>query len=267
MRYFHRFFKQLKLHLPQIYLEYLTKVIDESQISEIYSNSKVKKALLKTVDAFYSKGGFGNNFSPEYIKALNNYKQIVEEETGFKDEFLEQFMHIYRYYSSTSDYECFAENNYDKGLEKDYFDAFTFVATEATENLFNDLKNNNRWWEVDSPSSLRRQFLNNKIVFPDKIMQKLCKKYLGREINIEKELKANQKRNLPPLELVRELDNKMIAQGNLVLNTWTEVRNGKTVVIESKHEPADGVYFTKAYVPRERYYANRENGYDNPRTL
>lgn len=241
--------KQMKIRLPKIYKTYLLKFMDEEQINQMFSNRKVARSFAKLVNYFYKNDDFGiSRYDSNMIKVFENYENAMREKTGFDDQYIRAFLHVYRYYTSkTNDRVLDEDGYYVKDFEERYFNDLTRVVCLATEDLYTDIKNNNRWWELDSATALRQQFLNDKVAMASQDIQKLCKKYLGRSIDIVKDLHIGQGRKEPPMELVRELDEKMRQKGYVLTYAWTEIRNNKTVYVESPHPPVDGKYFIKRY--------------------
>ena len=241
--------KQIKKYLPKIYKTYLLRYADEKQITQMFDNKNVKNAFYKVIELFFKNSEFGNKYNDEIKSALKDYEKTMLEQVGFSDEYLRQFLHIYRFYAGTI-YPVLVDSNnrYKFREEKNFFKQRSYICCEACENLFVDLQNGNRWWEVDCASTLRRQFLNDRVVLPEHRIQKLCREYLGREINIEKELHLREGKKTPPLELVKELDEKMAKRGYNLVYAWVEEVNGVNQMVNSTCKPTDGRFYIKKYV-------------------
>lgn len=241
--------KQMKVRLPKIYKTYLLKFMDESQINQIFSNRKVASVFASLINYFYKNKDYGIAYYDDDIKKVfEKYENTVREQTGFDDQYIRAFLHMYRYYTSkTNDRVLDEYGNYVKDFEERYFKDLTRVVCLATEDLYTDIKNNNRWWELETATALRQQFLNDKVVMSSRDIQKLCKKYLGREIDVVKDLHLEQGKKEPPMELVRELDKKMRQKGYVLTYAWTEIRNNNLVLVESPNPPTDGTYYIKRY--------------------
>ena len=91
--------------------------------------------------------------------------------------------------------------------------------------------------------------MNDKIVIPEYILQRLCKKYLGRDVDLKKELHLNENRSTPPMEIVKELDTKMEKVGLRLVYAYVGEINGEPAMIESIQKPQDGRYYLRRYVP------------------
>lgn len=242
--------QKLKEYLPQIYKNYLKKFLSEEQVSQIFTDPQVSASFNNVINLVYNRMNFGNKYDDEIKLALTNYEKTIALSFGFKDEYLRQFLHIYRFYAASTYTGIVAtDGSYVATEEKKYFDQLSYVCCEACENLFTDLKNGNRWWELDTPTTLRRQLMNDRLVIPVDRLQKLCKAYLGREIDIEKELHLNEGKTKPPLNLVNELDKKMAKQGFTVMCAYVEEKNGKRQMVTSLNPPLDNRYYLKRYVP------------------
>ena len=241
--------QKLKEYLPGIYKNYLKKFLSEDQISQIYADPQVLASFNNVINLVYNRVNFGNKFDDEIKQAISTYEQTIQATFGFKDEYFRQFLHIYRFYAASTYTGIVAtDGSYVASEEKKYFDQLSYVCCEACENLFTDLKNGNRWWELDTPTTLRRQLMNDRLVIPVERLQKLCKAYLGREIDIEKELHLNEGKTTPPLNLVNELDKKMAKQGYNVMCAYVEEKDGKKQMVTSKNPPSDNRYYLKRYV-------------------
>ncbi|MBE7074732.1 MAG: hypothetical protein E7376_01975 [Clostridiales bacterium] len=241
---------KLKENFPKIYKQYLTKLLDEDSINQIFANKNVSKAFNKVLNLVYKNTTFGNKYNDEIKAAISEYEQTVQKEVGFNDEYLRQFFHIYRFYASSTYSAIIDEKDrYLINQEQGYFNQLSYVCCEACENLFNDLQHGNRWWEVDSPTTLRRQLMNDRLVIPVYRLQKLCREYLGREINIEKDLCLNEGKTVPPLGLVKELDEKMAKNGYSLAYAYVQEVNGQRQMVESSQKPNDDRYYIKRYVP------------------
>lgn len=242
--------KKLREYLPQIYKTYLQKFLSPDQIEQIYEDSEVREAFENVLDLVYDGTTFGKAYDAEIKKALQHYEQTVAITFGFKDEYLRHFLHVYRFYANSTYTGIVAtDGSYVARNERDYFAKLSYVCGEACENLFTDLKNGNRWWELDSPTALRRQLMNDRLVIPVDRLQKLCRNYLGREIDLEKELHLNEGKTTPPLDLVKELDKKMAKNGLTLVCAWVEEKDGQRHVVESLTPPPDNRYYLKRYVP------------------
>ena len=90
--------------------------------------------------------------------------------------------------------------------------------------------------------------MNDRLVISVYRLQKLCRDYLGREIDIEKELGLNEGKTVPPLNLVKELDDKMARNGYSVAYAYVEETNGQRRMVESLQKPSDDRYYLKRYV-------------------
>ena len=241
--------QKLKEHLPQIYKNYLKRFLSEDQIDQIYADPQVSAAFNNVLNLVYDGATFGNKFDNNIKQAINKYEQTVATTFGLKDEYLRQFLHVYRFYAQSTYTGIVAtDGSYVSSEEKRYFDQLSYVCGEACENLYTDLKNGNRWWELDSPTTLRRQLMNDRLVIPVDRLQALCRTYLGREIDLEKELHLNEGKTTPPLDLVNELDKKMAKKGYSLMCAWVEEKDGKRQMVESKNPPPDNRYFLKRYV-------------------
>lgn len=244
------YFKKVKKYLPEIYKNYLKKYVDEKQIREMFSDREVASAFANVITVFYKDGNYGKKNDDEIRQALKDYEITLKKQTGFSDYYLKNFLHMYRYYTECMVGEIVDRfNNYNDKKEKEYFNNISYVTCEATENLFNDLQNGNRWWEYDSATTLRAQFMNDKIVIPEYILQRLCKKYLGRDVDLKKELHLNENRSTPPMEIVKELDTKMEKVGLRLVYAYVGEINGEPAMIESIQKPQDGRYYLRRYVP------------------
>lgn len=245
-----RFSQKLKEHLPQIYKTYLKRYFDEDQIDQMFANPKVTASFYNVLNLVYDGATYGKEYDDNIKRAITEYEQSIMREFGFADEYLRQFLHIYRFYASSTYTGIVAtDGTYVDELEKNYFDQLSYVCCEGCDNLFTDLKNGNRWWELDTPTTLRRQFMNDKLIIPVPRLQALCRAYLGREIDIEKELLINSDKATPPLKLVKELDKKMAKKGLSLMCAWVEEINGKRQVVERPYPPKDNRYYLKRYVP------------------
>lgn len=250
---FEQYTKQLKKRLPKIYREYLLKFADEKQINQMFANEEVAMAFNNVVDLFYKNSQFGNQYNDEIKNALKTYEAVMQEEVGFKDEYLRQFLHIYRFYAETMQRAVNDQDGkYQWRKEKSFFERFSYVCCQACENLFTDLQNGYRWWEIDCATTLRRQFMNNRVVLPDSRIQKMCREYLGREIDIEKELHLSEHKTEPPMELVKELDEKMAKRGYRLAYAYVKEVDGKFKVVESNEKPTDGRYYLRRYVDKDK---------------
>ena len=244
-----QFSQKLKEYLPQIYKNYLKKFLSEDQVSQIFTDPQVSASFNNVINLVYNRINFGNKYDDEIKLALTNYEKTISLSFGFKDEYLRQFLHIYRFYAASTYTGIVAtDGSYVAAEEKKYFDQLSYVCCEACENLFTDLKNGNRWWELDTPTTLRRQLMNDRLVIPVNRLQKMCKAYLGREIDLEKDLHLNEGKTTPPLNLVNELDKKMAKQGFSVMCAYVEEKNGIRQMVQSKNPPADNRYFLRRYV-------------------
>lgn len=242
--------KKLKEYFPQIYKTYLQKFLSPDQVNQIFADPNVATAFNNVLNLVYNGATFGNKFDNQIKQALLQYEQAVNTAFGFTDEYLRQFLHIYRFYASSTYTGIVAtDGTYVAQNEADYFSKLSYVCCEACENLFTDLKNGNRWWELDTPTTLRRQLMNDRLVIPVERLQKLCRAYLGREIDLEKELHLNEGKTTPPLDLVSELDRKMAKKGMSLVCAWVEEINGKRQMVESPTPPTDNRYYLKRYVP------------------
>lgn len=240
---------RLKSHLPQIYKNYLKRFLSEDQINQIYADPAVLAEFNNVINLVYDGATFGNKFDNNIKQAINKYEKTVSSTFGFNDEYFRQFLHIYRFYASCTYTGIVAtDGTYVAKQEKNYFDQLSYVCCEACENLFTDLKNGNRWWEIDSPTTLRRQLMNDKLVIPVDRLQALCREFLGREIDLDKELHLNEGKTTPPLNLVNELDRKMAKKGFSLMCAWVEEKDGKRQMVERPYPPQDNRYFLKRYV-------------------
>ena len=244
-----KFANQLKSHVQSLYKNYLQeKVLDKDQINQIFEVKEVQTAFNQVIASFFDGAPYGKKYDNNILVALKNYEKVVLDNTGFNDEYLRQFLHIYRYFANITEHEIVNEKNtYVSEKETEYFKRLSYLCSEACENLYQDLRNNNRWWEVECATSLRRQFMNDRIVFPSAQIQRMCKRFLGRTINIKEELLVNAKKSEPPMKLVEELDKKMAEKGLVIYNVWVEIQNGKRVIVKSKDNPPKGVYYLKRY--------------------
>lgn len=239
--------KKIKDYLPQIYKTYLLRSMDSDQIDQIFSEPKIVNAFNKVMNLVYKGNTFGEYHNDTIKKAINEYEQTTNEIVGFKDESFRYFLHIYRFYTECTHMEIVRGGKYLQDRERQYFKDLSRVCCEAVDNLYIDLKNNNRWWEEKSATTLRRQFMNDKIVLPTYRIQELCRAYLGREIDLKKDLQIDQNKTTPPLNLVRELDKRMEALGFRLVYAWVETVNGKRKIVESLKMPTDNRYFLRRY--------------------
>lgn len=244
------YLKQIKKHLPEIYKQYLLKYVDDKQLKTIFSNKRVAKAFANAINIFYKFGDCGNLKGFEIDTYLKIYENAIKIETGFQDIYFRHFLEMYKYYTTVMYHAVVDDTDkYMNEKETEYFKNISYVTIGATENVFLDLEHGNYWWEVDSASALRTQFMNDKIIMPEHILQGLCEKYLGRRIDFEKELHINENRTTPPMELVAELDKKMAARGYKVGYVWEEYYSQtKKVRVVSPSQPNNGKYYVKKYV-------------------
>lgn len=243
------YLKQIKRHLPEIYKQYLLKYVDEKQLKYIFSKKIVAKNFANAINIFYRNGNCGQLGGVEVDTGLKLYENAVKAETGFKDIYFRNFLVMYNYYTKTMYHAIVNEaEKYNIEKENEFFNNISYVTIGATENVFVDLEHGNYWWDVDSASALRTQFMNDKIIMPEHILQGLCEKYLGRRIDMARELHINENRTTPPMELVAELDKKMALRGYKVGYVWDEKNNGGTKRVVSKVQPTNGQYYVRKYV-------------------
>ncbi len=244
--------QKIRAYLPEIYKNFLTSklMIDRRQVDEIFSDPVVLKQFNHTIDIFYHNSDFGNRDELLFDEAIK-YQKTVEKRCGFKDEYFRLFLHIYRFYTScTYTFLLDDKGNYLPENEKEYFSKLQHVCCVVCDNVFIDLQNGNCWWEMENASSLRRQFLNDIVIMPLDKIQRLCRTYLGREIDIKKEL-LHDDRSTPPMELVKELDEKMRKTGKILVYSWPECTNGEWKFVDSKTNPPKNEYYFRRYISPE----------------
>lgn len=239
-----------RYHFLPIYKKYLvTKLkLNQSQVEEIFSDKEVMAAFNACLDEFYKNSDCGVKVNKDLYPVLKKYENLVAQKFGFEDNYFRYFLNIYRYYTSKTNNNLFSKyGTYLFKKEKEYFSMLSHVCCEIFDNVYVDLTNNNLWWEYENAASLRRQFLNDMIVIPIATIQELSVKYLGRELNIEKELRSDT-RTSPPINLVNELDNKMAKLGYAVVYTWLEY---------SEQEKHNVIKNALSNPPKDRYYFKR----------
>ena len=94
--------QKLKEHLPQIYKNYLKRFLSEDQIDQIYADPQVSAAFNNVLNLVYDGATFGNKFDNNIKQAINKYEQTVATTFGLKDEYLRQFLHVYRFYAQST---------------------------------------------------------------------------------------------------------------------------------------------------------------------
>jgi len=250
------FFVSIKNYFPEIYVDFLTKVIykDNQLVSDLFSEQEVKDAFFDVVNSVYSGEDFGKDFDKEIKTKLKKYEKLCGDEN------LRHFIKLYSFYSKDSkNFIIDTNNNYHKEKEQLYFTNLKTICFKNYNSLKTDLIHGNYWWEFYSPITLRMQFLSNKLILSKNKLQKLCKKYLGREIDVVKELHLNQNVKMPPLELIKELDEKMNKAGLKVAYSWLENVDGKTTIITSDKKPKDRYYITKYISNKQSENYTNEN--------
>ncbi len=258
------FLKKCKSYLPEIYKDYittdyltsdyLTRKIDCSKMSNIFSNTIVEESFKNVIDTFYRYNNYGKPGDSEIRQAIKTYELATKTYAGISDLRFRYFLHMYKYYTDRLENEIVDCNNYyDQKKEPWFFINLSYVVCNSVDSVYTDLINGNRWWEYDSATTLRAQFMNDKVIIPEYTLQFLCRKYLGRYVDLRKELHLNEGRTTPPMELVNELDKKMKLCKFKLVYAYVGQRDGKFVIIESPTKPEDDRYFLIRYVPMDKF--------------
>ncbi|MBE7082166.1 MAG: hypothetical protein E7378_00585 [Clostridiales bacterium] len=208
----------------QLLMEEIYK--DEQMVKTIFA-SKMARHLF---DAALTCALNGENFNAEV--------SAYERQTGDKN--LRHYLYLYRHYAKETQNDVCKNGKVIKANEKQYFTALGNVCKIGFTDLYTDLINGNRWWEVDSASSFRRQLMDPKLVIVKSKFLAMCEKYLGRKVDYATEVNPQAGRNAE--DLVKELDLKMAQKGLKPVYAWFETIDGVKTVVESKDKPIDGRY-------------------------
>lgn len=244
---------KIKTHFPQIYKNYLETVLQPDVVDLAFNDTEFLSKFDDVIRLVYTGKTFGNEYTDAIRTALTNYESFTNRTFNSPDKNLRCFLHIYRYLTQSTYTELApSDNQYLYEKEDDYFTQLSKLCNETFDNIFVDLKNGNRWWEIDTPTSLRRQLLNDKLIITIPRLQSMCEAYLGKTINLRKELKLKANNISPNKRLVKALDKQMRKHGLTLMFAYVDIINGIRKVVETETPPKDGRYYLLRYVVKTK---------------
>ena len=137
--------------------------------------------------------------SEKISKAINGYKKLAH------DDLLADFLMVYAYCLEEGQKHFVRQYGEVRDEDaKDLLGKLVSLADEMYGWVYNDLKVKNYWWFKNSATSLRKQLEIGLCVIDSERVLNLCRKYLGRDVNLDVEFMNDKE-----AKLMRELDETM----------------------------------------------------------